>query len=133
MTDEQQEAIVNEVLRKFCHYLNLWWDNEDMNKDEPGPYTPEKFTVWDPEQGLYGVTDWRVLEELEEGAAFPTALIRVETSDGGEGGESILYVGLSGEDLTIDWIMHIFDLQPVLVYTNEHGYRTPPNGEMVKT
>lgn len=132
MTDEQQETIVNEVLRKLCHYLNLWWDAEDMNKDESGPYTLKNFTVWDPERSLYGVTNWKVLEELEEGTAFPTALLRVETSDGDEGGGSILYVGLRGENLTIDWIMHIFDLQPVLMYTDEEGYRIPPKGEMAK-
>lgn len=131
MTDEQQETIVNEALRIFCTYLNFWWDSEEMNKAERSPYTPEKFTTWDPEHDLYGQTDWVILEQPNEESAFPTAMMKIDTTDGDEGGGSILYVGLQGEDLEISYIVHIFDLTPTPIYF-EGEYRTPPDGELKK-
>jgi hypothetical protein len=134
MTDEQQETIVNEALRIFCKYLNLWWNSEPMNKDEQDPYTPEKFTITDYDRGLYGETGWVVLEEPKEGYLFQNALMRIDAADGDEGGGNILYVGLQGtcvegyERLTISWIMHEFDTTPYNIYA-DGKYRTPPNGE----
>jgi len=139
MTEEQQETIVNEALRKFCTYLNRWWDSEDANKGvaERSPYTIEKFTVYEPERELYGSTLWNVLEEAVEGCFFQTALIKINADDGDDGGGNILYVGLEGGDtpdsLQISWIVHIFDLSPTFIYSSEAGFRSPPNGNMVKT
>jgi hypothetical protein len=136
MTDEQQETIVNEALRIFCKYLNLWWNNDLFNseKAELDPYTPEKFTITDPENDLYGETNWKVLEDINEDLAFPEGLIKIETTDGDEGGGSSLYVGLQGHftypmNVTITWITHIFDLTPTPIYFKGE-YRTPPNGEL---
>jgi hypothetical protein len=136
MTDEQQETIVNEALRIFCKYLNLWWDSEDFNKDEKSPYKPEQFTISDHKRDLWGHTDWKVLEDIDEELAFPEGLIKIETTDGDEGGGSSLYVGLQGhfndpKDVEITWITHIFDLSPYMIY-REGEYRTPPNGKLKK-
>lgn len=134
MTDEQQETIVNEALRIFCEYLNLWWDAEEMNKAEKSPYKIEQFTITDHERELYGETNWKVLEDINEELAFPEGLIKIKTTDGDEGGGSSLYVGLQGHfddptDVEITWITHIFDLTPTPIYF-EGEYRTPPNGEL---
>jgi hypothetical protein len=131
MTEEQQETIVNEALRIFCNYLNHWWNSESMNKDEQDPYTPEKFTITDHERDLYGETDWVVLEEPNEDHVFQNALMRINCTDGDEGGGSILYVGLQGQDgdLHISWIMHEFDLTPSPIYV-EGEYRTWPEGQL---
>jgi hypothetical protein len=135
MTDEQQETIVNESLRIFCRYLNTWWNSEPMNRDEQNPYTPEKFTITDYDRDLYGETSWIVLEDMDEGLTFPTGLIRIDTSDGDEGGGNILYVGLQGRfsdpgGISISWIAHTFDLSTYMIYTEAEGFRTPPNGEL---
>jgi hypothetical protein len=122
LTEEQQEAIVSEALGKFVEYLNLWWNNDWP--DELDPYTVEKFTVTDPKRGLYGETTWKVLEEPIKNAAFPTAVIKIETDDGDEGGGSILYVGCQGER-SISWIIHLFDLQPAAMWNEADGFRTP--------
>lgn len=136
MTDEQQETIVNETLHKFCHYLNSWWDSEDANKGvtERSPYKPEKFTVTDWSRELYGVTNWVVLEEPNMELAFPTGLIKIDCTDGDEGGGNILYVGLRGyfdsELIGITWITQTFDLDTFMIWTDAEGYRTPPDGKM---
>jgi hypothetical protein len=137
MTDEQQETIVNEVLLKFCHYLNDWWNSEPFNKEkaELDPYTPKKFTVTDPEDDLYGETDWTVLEEPNMQFAFPTGLMKINCTDGDEGGGNILYVGLQGhldETIEISWISHTFDLSTFMIWTDAEGYRTSPTGLMQK-
>lgn len=131
MTEEQQDTIINEVLRKFCHYLNMWWNSEMMNKGEQDPYTPDKFTVTDHKRNLYGRTCWEVLEDPNMKLAFPTGLVRIDTDDGDEGGGNILYVGLEGHELNISWVAHTFDLSTYMIYTEAEGYRTPPNGLMV--
>jgi hypothetical protein len=136
MTDEQQETIVNEALRIFCKYLNHWWDSEEINKDEPSPYTPENFTTWDPERSLWGETNWEVLKDIDEELAFPEGLLYISTSDGDEGGGSTLWVGLQGQfndpkDISISWITHTFDLSTYMIYTDGQ-YRTSPNGELKK-
>src|SRR4051812_34249308 len=117
MTDEQQETIVNEALRMFCNYLNHWWNSEHIAHKQD-PYTPEKFTITDHERDLYGETDWVVLEEPNEDHVFQNALMRINCTDGDEGGGNILYVGLQGQDgdLHISWIMHEFDLTPTPIY-----------------
>jgi len=129
MTDEQQETIVNEALRKFCEYLNLWWNAHDAEmtgvKD---PYTIEKFTVTDYDKGLYGETNWKVLEEPDMELAFPTGLIKIDCTDGDEGSGSQLYVGLQGHfegDLEISWITHTFDLSTYMIWSHDDGYRKP--------
>jgi hypothetical protein len=126
ITDEQQETIVNEVLRKFCDNLNSHW-NKDF-PDEPNPYTLEKFTVTDHERNLYGETNWKVLEQPDEEAAFQNALMKIDAADGDDGGGSILYVGLEGINLGdndpvhISWIVHIFDTIPRMLWTHEDGF-----------
>lgn len=138
MTEEQQQTIVNEALRIFCKYLNLWWNSEPFNseKAELDPYTPKKFTVTDPENDLYGETNWEVLKDIDEELAFPEGLLYISASDGDEGGGSTLWVGLQGhfsdpKDIFISWITHTFDLSTYMIYTDGE-YRTPPNGELKK-
>jgi hypothetical protein len=142
--DDMQETIINEVLRKFCRYLNMWWNAEKMNKDEQDPYTPDKFMILHPEQGLYGETNWQVLKDLEgpgdDKPTFQDGLIRVEANDGDEGGGNVLWVGLQGTnmgrdldyDCQIAWIAHTFDLSTCMIYT-EGQMSTPPNGDLKET
>jgi hypothetical protein len=136
MTEEQEETLVNGALDHLVHYLNLWWNNEMMNKGEPDPYKRENFTTWDPGNSLWGETNWKVLYEPE--GWMEHGLIRIEATDGDEGGGNTLIVGFRDWAKTqthggpiIEWIVQIFDTIATMIYT-EGEYRTPPEGKMVK-
>lgn len=121
LTPEQQETIVNHALKLFCENLNQFSEDET---DYTHTYEPEQFT-----SGV-GETDWAVIEEPNIDLAFPQGVIRVDATDGDEGGGSVLYVGIRShfddpEDFRVDWIMHIFDLTPRLIYTNDEGVSKP--------
>jgi hypothetical protein len=114
MTNEQQETIVNEALRIFCDYLNFWWNKEFPEK--PNAYSPEKFTITDFKNDLYGETKWEV---------FSNEFIKITASDGDEGGPNELYVNCD-YDNSILWIVQVFDTYPNMIYTYDRGITHKP-------
>jgi hypothetical protein len=110
-TRKKPDRLDKQILEKFCEYLNLWWNQDPMNKDEQDPYKPEQFYA--EEYSSFVSVD------------FPEAEMRIlNVDDGDEGGGSRLYVHLDTYS-AFDWVVHEFDTIPVMMWTLEEGFRKP--------
>jgi len=118
---------MEEALNHYVEYLNRWWNHSEPNEAN-SPFRYETFTIWDPNRNLYGTTkeieDYKVSSQDAE----TERILLMMVHDGDEGGPAELVVGFDHEGMS--WIIQVFDTMPAFIWSQEDGYRSPPNGEM---
>jgi hypothetical protein len=107
-----------EALHLYCRWLNIWTESE---MPDAHIYTPEQFTTYAPERGLYGNTSLETVIPLDE-----LRVLRImEVNDGDEGGPATLLT-IWDDDEIIQMTQH-FDGRPQEIYNLEHeGFARVP-------
>jgi len=129
MTDDER---MMEVLEKWVEYYNLWHMHPEVGLGLE-PTTVEHWTERD-RPGYYGQTD---LVGVMHGDGWNTSeVLMISTTDGDDGGPSALIAGydssmIFGSDYEpqLQFIVHIFDTIPTMIWSCEEGFRVPPDGK----
>lgn len=117
MTKEEQEKVVIGAIRILCEHINM---TLDLENPEVSAFTVDQFMVTDYEKNLSGETTWTVLEDTDPSNFWAgEGLMKIVASNGDDGGPSVLYVAVSEG---IEWIVHIFDTIPTMIWSHTDGY-----------